>query len=88
MVLVCHQTVLLVRGHPLLPDLVEQGVVAVHVIEQVLVGGALQHRNLVVGGEKGCQGIEGRDVLLDREVGDYTSLPVPEYQASADKDGY
>ena len=71
MVFVCHQTVLLVRGHLLLPDLEEQGVVAVHVIKQVLVGGALQHRHLVVGGEKGGKGVEGRDVLLDRQVGDY-----------------
>ena len=82
-----HQAVATVRGHLLLPDLVEQGVVAGHVIKQVLVGGPLQHGHLVVRGQQGGQGGEGRAVLLHRKVGDNTSLPMPEDEASADQNG-
>ena len=87
MVLVRHQTVLLVGGHPLLPELVEQGVVTVLVIKQVLVGGPLQHGHLVIGSQEGSQRVEGRGVLLDREVGDDASFPVPEDEAATDKNG-
>ena len=81
------QACLQVRSHPLLPDLVEQWVVAVLVIKQVLVRGSLLQGHLVVGGEEGGQGVEGRDILLNREVGDDASFPVPEDEAATDKDG-
>ena len=45
------QTFVQIRNHPLLPDLVEQGVVALLGVVQVLVGGPLHQRHLVVGVE-------------------------------------
>ena len=81
------QTFVQIRNHPLLPDLVEQGVVALLRVIQVLVGGPLHQGHLVVGVEERHQGVEWWDILLDREVGDDPGLPVPEDKAAKHKDG-